>query len=142
MRWRCKAAGFQAPKSRTSRSRAGGFTLLELLVVLVIMGLMAAMLMPGLPTAFGGGALRSAEAQAVASLRQARGKAIASAREARYRPEPQAFGRGIAAKVEPADGIRFFPDGTSSGGSLVLTRRGSSSHLDVDWLTGEVRRGE
>ena len=35
--------------------------------------------------------------------------------------------------------IRFFPDGSASGGRLVLQDRRSTALIVVDWLNGDVR---
>ena len=37
-----------------------------------------------------------------------------------------------------ADEIRFFPDGTSTGGHLTLAHGDRRKHVVVDWLTGAV----
>lgn len=34
--------------------------------------------------------------------------------------------------------IRYFPDGSSSGGNVVLSDAHRSARVDVDWLTGAV----
>lgn len=34
--------------------------------------------------------------------------------------------------------IRYFPDGSSSGGNIVLSEDRRSARIDVDWLTGAV----
>jgi general secretion pathway protein H len=34
-------------------------------------------------------------------------------------------------------GMRFYPDGQSSGGEIVLTLDGRASRIAVNWLTGE-----
>jgi general secretion pathway protein H len=34
--------------------------------------------------------------------------------------------------------IRFYPDGSSSGGEIDLAFRGESATVNVDWLTGRV----
>ena len=65
----------RAARSRTSRSadavqRRGGFTLLELLVVMVIIGLLAAYVAPRYFSQVGRSEVRSAQAQ-IASLRNA-----------------------------------------------------------------------
>ncbi|TVQ29235.1 MAG: type II secretion system protein GspH, partial [Wenzhouxiangella sp.] len=39
---------------------------------------------------------------------------------------------------EAAGGIRFYPDGASTGGSVVLSRDGREWHVTVAWLTGEI----
>ena len=35
--------------------------------------------------------------------------------------------------------IRFFPDGSSSGGRITLTRDRREWRIEIAWLTGEVR---
>ena len=35
--------------------------------------------------------------------------------------------------------IRFFPDGSSSGGRITLTRDRHEWRVEIAWLTGEVR---
>ena len=42
-------------------------------------------------------------------------------------------------RVARADGIiRFFPDGSSTGGRLELSAQGARFLVNVDWLTGKV----
>ena len=42
-------------------------------------------------------------------------------------------------RVPRADGvIRFFPDGSSTGGRLELSAQGARYLVNVDWLTGKV----
>ena len=36
-------------------------------------------------------------------------------------------------------GIRFFPDGTSTGGRVTLRREGLRTEVGVEWLTGRIR---
>ena len=38
--------------------------------------------------------------------------------------------------------IRFFPDGSSTGGNIELTRKHREVRIDVDWLTGAVAMSE
>lgn len=35
--------------------------------------------------------------------------------------------------------IEFYPDGTSSGGRIVLGLEGQTAQIDIEWLTGRVR---
>ncbi len=137
-----------------------GFTLLELLIVLFLMGLAYGLAAPMV----GSGAvtleLKSATRQLAAGLRKARGTAIAQRDEAtmtvdvelrrfslsgdsKIYPLPKAidielFTAQSEQLEEKVGNIRFFPDGTSTGGRITLTAGGSSFAVDVDWLTGKV----
>ena len=44
-------------------------------------------------------------------------------------------------RMRDVGGIRFYPDGQSSGGDIVLSLDGRSSRIIVNWLTGEARLG-
>jgi len=39
---------------------------------------------------------------------------------------------------EMTGGIRFYPDGSSTGGTISLNRNNESHHINVDWLTGHT----
>ena len=39
---------------------------------------------------------------------------------------------------EKTGGIRFFPDGTSTGGRVTVSAGESKQIVDVDWVTGRV----
>ncbi|MFQ5773841.1 MAG: GspH/FimT family protein [Kiloniellaceae bacterium] len=143
-----------------STPRHNGFTLIELLVVLLVMGLVLSMA----PTAFHrvmpGLALKAAAREVAAVFREARSVAIRDNRETAVIVDTQAkayrldgarpdhaldpaFGVTLVAAAserlgESAGRIRFFPDGTSTGGRLSLTRNERTYHIVVDWLTGRV----
>jgi general secretion pathway protein H len=42
-------------------------------------------------------------------------------------------------RVGDVAGIRFFPDGQSSGGEIALSFEGRSARIAVNWLTGEAQ---
>jgi general secretion pathway protein H len=93
-------------------------------------------------------------------LRQTREIAIASGRDAAWRVDVEEGryripGRGrsgtlpdgveielVAARDEMQSerigGIRFYPDGTSSGGRVILKRNESGYQVGVNWLTGRI----
>jgi len=135
-------------------------TLLELLVVLSIMAIVAAMVVP----MFGGGVstaeLKGAARQVAAGLRLARSEALATRRETgvvldlerrTFKVERDThehdLPRAIEVKLFTAQSdlvsdkvgaIRFFPDGGSNGGRVTLAVGERKYNVDVDWLTGRV----
>lgn len=139
--------------------RAPGFTLLEVLVVLVII----AMATTFAAMALGGGLdsmrLRSSSKEIAAQLRYTRTQAIATGVPQRFSIDPrdhrwQGAGNrqgkipsslGVefigAREVQPRageGGILFFPDGASTGGRIQLSVKRAALRIDVAWLTGEV----
>ena len=139
---------------RDTKSSAG-FTLVELLVVMGIMGLVLVVVVNARPKV---AATRIAvTARAVgATLQLARAQAMASNTEMVFRIDTDRLQFGLpramhslpkgmtvamtvaeAERVENVGGIRFFPDGQSSGGEIALTLDGRSARIAVNWLTGE-----
>ena len=140
---------------RRRRSPSAGFTLVELLVVMAILGLVLSLVAVARPRA---SALRlDATARAMAAtLRAARADAMLHGTEARVviDAEARTYGRpgdprplpadmavdvGVAATERDRAGgaFRFFPDGRSSGGSVTLGVQGRTVLVAVDWLTGQ-----
>jgi general secretion pathway protein H len=136
---------------------SAGFTLVELLVVLGIVGLTLAVVVGSKPKT---SAVRLAvTARAMASaLQLARAQAISGSTETVFRIDTQtrqfgvgremhALPQGITVALTIADteraqgsaGFRFYPDGQSSGGELLLSLDGRASRIVVNWLTGEPR---
>jgi general secretion pathway protein H len=136
-----------------------GFTLLELLVVLAIIGFVVA-LVPGF-------VLRSqpqldvdVAARAIADgLRQTRSEAVLRNRQQAFALDVEArmFRAGDQAPVriddrialsfrsarsqllaEGVGQIRFFPDGSSTGGLIRLVQGDARADVRSDWLTGLV----
>lgn len=145
--------------STGDRSTAGGFTLLELLVVLTILGLALVLAMPTLGRYVPGLELRT-EARDVANvLWEARARAIGRNEEVAVvvdggrgslavegktvlqlsRPIGISAPAGdVSAPAPDRTEIRFFPDGTSTGGRLTLALGERMKYVAVDWLTGAV----
>ena len=140
---------------------ARGFTLVELLVVLLIMSV----LLVAAPIAFDrvlpGLQLRSDARNVASVLREARAQAIRANREATVTVDVaertyhlgddgtlQRFSEGVTVTLKTAESellgpdvgrIRFFPDGTSTGGLVSLDRGGRKYNIAVDWLYGRVQ---
>ena len=109
-----------------------GFSLLELIVVLAIVAAVSAVAAPHLSGAVRAASLTAGARELAASLRAARSEAVVQRREVAFVP------RRDPRLAADAPAIRFFPDGSSSGGRLTLRADGRSAHVEVDWLTGRV----
>ncbi len=144
----------------TSHSSAG-FTLLEMLVVLAIIAL-AVSALPVLTAGLPGVRLRAEADRIAATLRDLRERAIRedattelvvdpAARAYAASGEPRAhrlpadvvsiaIEPAIAAPMPDARRIRFFADGTATGGTVVLRGAHRAMSIAVDWLSGAVHR--
>jgi general secretion pathway protein H len=137
--------------------RVRGFTLIEMLAVIVLIAIAATVTAVSL---HGGRGQLDATAQRVAAgLRDTRTRAMATSRpqgftvdlrdhsfaapgrESRRLPQGASIRVTSAAEDTTQAGvarIRFFPDGSSSGGRVVLSDQRRSVMVAVDWLTGAV----
>jgi general secretion pathway protein H len=137
-----------------------GFTLVEMLVVLAILALVVTTSVPLLSRGSDTLRLDTTSSEIAAALRATRTAAIVQGSETTLKLDvdrrtfqsavvPQrSFASNIEAKLTYAaamrsaaaeGGFRFFPDGSSTGGDLMLTLNGKQVRLCVDWLTGLVR---
>ncbi len=142
----------------------GGFTLIELLVVLLIMGALITLAPAAFQRIVPGLEIKAAAREVAGVLRQARGQAIRDNRETAvlidtgrnvYRLDRGARDHALSAALQVAlvaaaseqlddtrGRIRFFPDGTSTGGRVTLSRHDRKFDITVDWLTGLVAISE
>jgi general secretion pathway protein H len=148
-------------KSRISpASGEEGFTLLEMVCVVAIIALLAAILLPAIPHATSRPQLEAFALETASVLTTDRSEAMrrhqqivtavnAAARSIRSGatgrlvniPGDVVFSASLPARCNerPAfSTISFFATGMSCGGSIILTRLGAGYEIRVNWLTGGV----
>ena len=148
------------PVPRTPRAaRAHGFTLLEMLAVILLIGLAAAAVAVSVSQGLASARVRAASVELAAALRATRAQAIVKGSQQTFELDTRnasyhaAGGRQVAlpkgmrlsitsAREDQPDNhtgrIRFFPDGSSTGGHIVLQRGERRWQVNVAWLTGAV----
>jgi general secretion pathway protein H len=140
--------------------KSRGFTLVELMVVMVIIALIMGLVATSMARSVSGAEARAASRNLVASLRYTRARAIIEKSEQVFEVDTenrsyQAPGRDVVELPEGVEvtittarseltsesvaGIRFFPDGGSTGGHIELTVNDREYRVNVAWLTGETR---
>lgn len=123
-----------------ARSAEAGFTLLELMVVLVIAGLAVMVALPRFSSLLDPGIAEQAR-QVERRLREVRAlaRATATVREV----DAAMLGRALGGhgRVEGVQSVLFYPDGSASGGAFTLRVGDEQLVLSIDWLTGRVSAG-
>ena len=137
-----------------------GFTLLELMLVLVIAAASYVLVIRFTGSGVSGAELKSAARTVAAGLRAARSDAIATQDSASLMLDlerrviqvsgshrPYALPDRVDLKLYTAQSeivderqgaIRFYPDGSSTGGRVTIASKERQFLVDVDWLTGRV----
>lgn len=140
--------------------RTKGFSLLEILLVMVLVGLMASLLGAGLGKSIAAARMRNVSTDIAAAMRHARSRAILerkqkliwfntenktwrsdSGKEGEI-PDEMEFSVLTAESELKSDNegaIRFYPDGASTGGEVTLKSDGRQWRIMVSWLTGRIR---
>jgi general secretion pathway protein H len=152
MIWRCRA-------SRPDLNRFSGFTLIEVIVTLAILGFALVLVAGYKPPWSSGLGLRGAASELASGLRLARSEAIASNRPVPFDLDVTSHVYRVGGGAErrlPANlsielltiigekrgasfgDIRFNPDGSSTGGRIALADGKQRVAVGVDWLTGRV----
>jgi general secretion pathway protein H len=142
------------------KRRAAGFTLLEVMIVLALAAIIYAVVLGGPMGKASAADLKAAARSLASGLRTAQTTAMATRRDALLTldldsREYLATGEGQAHKLpdnidvkldtaqtevisEKRGSIRFYPDGSSTGGRITVASGERKYLVDVDWLTGRV----
>jgi len=146
-----------AAKRRTTQ---GGFTLIEIVCIVAILSIIAAILLPGIPRGTPRARIEAYALEAASLLKADRSAAMrrgipiatevdavsrlvrsgASGRLVRV-PNDVVFDATLAARCNGSaagNTIGFFASGMSCGGTIALTRQGVGYQVRVNWLTGGV----
>jgi general secretion pathway protein H len=121
-----------------SNTRQAGFTLLEMIVVIAVMGLALALISGFGPPRSHWLQTQATARQVAGAMRAARGNAIAQGQPVAF-TLPRLPGWLTVTVQAPPGGIVFEPDGSASGGRVVLDGAGREIAISADWLTGRVQ---
>jgi general secretion pathway protein H len=146
--------------NKTDRVRERGFTLLEMVCVIALVAMLAAVLLPFLPRHTSRSRLQAYALEAATLLKADRNAAIrrradvstlvdASSRAIRSGATAQTIRIPDDVRVdallpqtcrqrEALSTISFFADGMSCGGSIALSRLDAAYEIRVNWLTGRI----
>ncbi len=152
--------GVRTPVAIPGATARQGFSLPELLLVLIILSLLMGLAAPLLTHALDGARLKRAQRDIVAALRFTRARAINTQRvlifsihtgsgvmrmggEERRLPLPD--NATLSIQVPPSErlserehAVRFYPDGSATDMTLSFQRGEQVSRIEVDALTGRV----
>ena len=152
-----------ARRATPSLHRSGGFSLIEMVAVMVLAALVFAMVSLSFSKSLSSAKVQAASRSLVAALRYTRGQAIVKGKSTsleldiennRYMvPGPRVVNlpKNMRMTMLTADNeqtgqnsgrIRFFPDGASTGGHISVFFGSEEWRINVDWLTGAITREE
>nr|WP_267897528.1 GspH/FimT family pseudopilin [Dyella psychrodurans] len=135
------------------------FTLLEMLAVIILIGIAAAAVSISVARGLASARINAAAGELAAALRATRTQAImhgqqrifqVDTREETYRGAdrrdvrlPKGLELSVTSATSDQTGgdvarIRFFPDGSSTGGRITLRSGRREWHVNVSWLTGAI----
>jgi general secretion pathway protein H len=145
------------------RSQAG-FTLLEIIIVIAMGAVIYAVILSGPLGKASAADLKSAARSIAAGLRTAQTTAMSTRRDATLTVDMEAreyvtsgehdvrklptnidlklFTAQTEVENEHRGSIRFYPDGSSTGGRITVSSGERKYLVDVDWLTGRVAINE
>ncbi len=136
-----------------------GFTLLELIVVMVMIAVIAGFFSSGMMKSLNKAKLRAVSKDLVSAIRYTRGQAVVKHEqktitfnvEKKTYKAPRKKTVNIPDEIEmyvytaesevpdeSSGSIRFFSDGSSTGGWVKLVQGEKIWKINVNWLTGEI----
>lgn len=131
------------------KANQAGFTLIEMIVVIVILGMVAGLVLVKQPWHSAGLNTDATIRALTSALRLARSRAIAQDREVMVITAAGGFSVDSGPPWVLPSGealspsrVIFTPDGGSTGATIVLAAGPRRIALTVNWLTGRVRFGE
>lgn len=160
--WRLDGRDVQATDSGRASGLARfqrGFSLLEMIAVLVLIAIAVTVASVSVSKSLGSAKIKAASRDLVAALRYTRGQAIVKGEQKTLDvdleamsytvpgKDPVKFPDKIEVKLltaqneqinERAGRIRFYPDGSSTGGHISVISGAREWRVNVGWLTGEV----
>jgi len=152
-----------ARRATTVFQRSGGFSLIELVAVLVLVGIALSLVSLAFTKSLDNAKVQAASRDLVAALRYTRGQAIVKGEQTALDLDLQnntyqAPGKALVklpaqmrmtlltAESEQTSAtsgrIRFFADGGSTGGHISVFMGQREWRINVSWLTGQVVREE
>ncbi len=126
-----------------------GFTLIEIMIVLLILGLVAGLVLSRGPQRSAALEMQQAAGSVADAFRLARTRAIATSRVVPVRigvdgasvqlgdDAAHRFPAGVR-WAQGARSVLFRPDGSASGGAIELTSPSQRRTVEVNWMTGRV----
>ena len=140
--------------------RQAGFTVIELIAVFAVLVIVSGVIISAIPDRRSASNLKAVALQITEKLQDARADAINRQKQnivifdagrhivnLGHNRQALRLDRDISIRLEMADserraarvsGIRFFPNGSSTGGTLLLKRNGQTFEIRVNWLNGRV----
>ena len=148
-------------RPRSRRGRQAGFSLVEVIAVLVVVALLFTLVGGSVYRNLDSVKIRRVSNDIVAAMRYTRGQAIVTHEEQflEIDIERRSFKAADRATQELPEGVditlrtaamdildetrgrvRFYPDGSSTGGTVTLMAGDRVWRVQVAWLTGEITR--